>query len=93
MGTQDNTYVTKITQWEYKSLHITNNDCSIREGELNELGKRGWELCGIEKYNNDAILKRPCGAIFYELDPKQQREQVKTASNKNQTIKKVGFDY
>lgn len=93
MGTQDNTYVTKITQWEYKSSDIINGDCSVREGALNELGKRGWELCGMTDHNTVAILKRPCGAIFYELDPKQQREQVKTASNKNQTIKQISLNY
>ena len=45
----------EITKWEYlKDM--------FGESELNELGKKGWEVCGCDK-NGCVILKRPCGRI------------------------------
>jgi hypothetical protein len=47
------------TQWEYKMIHTRGfgeNTGGYRE-ELNNLGSKGWELCGIEWCH--LIFKRP----------------------------------
>ena len=46
---------TKIPKWEYKKEIFT-------EEELNELGKKGWEVCGVDSYGvGRTILKRQVG--------------------------------
>lgn len=45
---------TKIPKWEYM-------DGSLWAENLNELGKKGWEVCGVR--NGGTLLKRQAGWI------------------------------
>lgn len=48
---------TKIPKWEYKYKSFT-------EEELNQLGQKGWEVCGIDSVGKPlAVLKRQAGWI------------------------------
>lgn len=46
----------EITKWEYELVS------SERKEQMNELGKKGWEVVGVND-TGDAILKRPCGRL------------------------------
>lgn len=48
---------TKIPKWEYRRVDAFSD-------ELNELGKKGWEVCGLAGVSSGtAILKRQAGWI------------------------------
>ena len=49
----------KTIEWEYKVLCRLNN---LHEGELNELGSIGWEMCGVHVTRDTEVtiyFKRP----------------------------------
>lgn len=46
----------RIPKWEYRLNYLS-------EIDLNELGQKGWELCGFSGSNNRLILKRQAGWI------------------------------
>lgn len=46
----------KIPKWEYKKKCFS-------EEELNQLGQKGWEVCGVEPGYGGIIVKRQAGWI------------------------------
>lgn len=46
----------RIPKWEYKKKCFS-------EEELNKLGQKGWEVCGVEPGYGGTILKRQAGWI------------------------------
>lgn len=46
----------RLPKWEYKKKCFS-------EEELNELGQKGWEVCGVEPGYGGTILKRQAGWI------------------------------
>ena len=46
----------KIPKWEYKKKCFS-------EEELNQLGQKGWEVCGVEPGYGGTIVKRQAGWI------------------------------
>lgn len=47
----------RLPKWEYKKKCFS-------EEELNELGQKGWEVCGVDTYAiGQIILKRQAGWI------------------------------
>lgn len=46
----------RIPKWEYRHDYLSKID-------LNELGQKGWELCGFTGSNYSVILKRQAGWI------------------------------
>lgn len=65
----------EITKWEYQKLYFNNTG----EDKLKELGKKGWECCGMAQLYGNAIvlLKRPCGRL-------QIREKIHTQEKDNE---------
>lgn len=46
----------RIPKWEYRHEYLSKID-------LNELGQKGWELCGFSARDHSVILKRQAGWI------------------------------
>ena len=49
-------------KWDYeivKSVNIENDLLS----QLKEMGKKGWESCGVLRNGYDVLLRRPCGKV------------------------------
>ena len=71
--------MTEITKWEY-----TTGDY-LRNPNINELGKQGWEAFGYDSVNGNVLLKRPCGRLKViekvngrEINPEQSKSQDTT---------------
>jgi hypothetical protein len=53
--------------WEYRIINIRSENYRIdpaREGELNELGDRGWELVAITAINYKTAATDHIGMVF-----------------------------
>lgn len=49
----------EVTQWEYKILDGSLSSYETREKEINELGKNGWELIGVDPtHPTEFLFKR-----------------------------------
>lgn len=72
-----------MQKWEYKTCCLINENCIDKEDggkakSLNDLGREGWELIQIVRFNIDnmALFKRPYSEI-------RIKENVSLPLNKN----------
>lgn len=44
-----------MKQWEYKVVYVT-DERSCKPVNLGELGKQGWEMCGIVSFDEGSVI-------------------------------------
>lgn len=47
-----------MVKWEYKTVYMCHGIDIFAGRELNVYGREGWEMCGFDSNNNNAVFKR-----------------------------------